>query len=269
MPIAIASLASEPGPMLALLETDGPVSRQTDWFTLNGARLHLRPYSQPRFPISVAASISPSGPRLAGRFGLGMLSFGAGTAEGIAVLDQLWAVAEEMATEHGRQVHRSEWAAVGAMYIAETMQDAKRDLRHGLMQWREYWGSLAWMPMDLSITDVGEAVDEMNENGFAVIGTPETAIRHIERLQQQTGGFGAFLTSIFDWGGRDGQLRSIELMARKVIPHFSGQLAGPRDAWAAMKVDAPALKATIAGAQAKAAERHEAERRSKAAAAGD
>ena len=251
--------------ILALLAGDGPVTRETDWFTLRGARLHVAPYQHPRFPISVAAAISPSGPRLAGRFGLGMLSVGAASPAGLAVLANLWQVAEEVAAEHGQQVRRDEWAVCGALHIADTVEEARRDMRRGLMEWREYMGSLSGMPIDLSISDVDQAVDEMNEGKFAVIGTPEMAIAHIEGLLEQTGGFGSFLLTIGDWGGRDGQLRSAELVARKVIPHFSGQLIAPREAWAEMKVDAASLKATIQAAQAKAAERHLAEKATRTA----
>ena len=251
--------------ILALLACDGPVTRETDWFTLRCARLHVAPYQHPRFPISVAAAISPSGPRLAGRFGLGMLSVGAASPAGLAVLANLWQVAEEVAAEHGQQVRRDEWAVCGALHIADTVEEARRDMRRGLMEWREYMGSLSGMPIDLSISDVDQAVDEMNEGKFAVIGTPEMAIAHIEGLLEQTGGFGSFLLTIGDWGGREGQLRSIDLIARKVIPHFSGQLAAPRAAWAEMKADAAQLKATIRGAQALAAERHAAEKAAKTA----
>jgi limonene 1,2-monooxygenase len=246
--------------IMALLAYDGPVTRETDWFTLRNAQLHLRPYQHPRFPISVAAAISPSGPRLAGRFGLGMLSVGAASPAGMAVLANLWSVAEEMAAENGKTVSRDEWAVCGALYIADSMDDARRELRHGLMEWREYMGSLSGMPMDLSITDVDEAIDEMNESKFALIGTPQMAIDHIEWLLEQSGGFGSFLLTIGDWGGREGQLRSTEQIARKVIPHFSGQLARPRDSWAEMKAGAAELKQTIINAQLLAAERHAAER---------
>ncbi len=246
--------------IVALLAGDGPVTRETDWFTLRDARLQLAPYQQPRFPISVAAAISPSGPRLAGRFGLGLLSVGAASPAGIEVLANLWQVAEEMAALHGQQVRRDEWAVCGALYVADTVEEARRDMRRGLMEWREYMGSLSGMPIDLSITDVDQAVEEMNEGKFAVIGTPELAIAHIEGLLEQTGGFGSFLLTIGDWGGREGQLRSTDLIARKVIPHFAGQLRPPQEAWAEMKADAATLKATIIAAQAKAAERHAAER---------
>ena len=246
--------------IVALLAGDGPVTRETDWFTLRDARLQLAPYQHPRFPISVAAAISPSGPRLAGRFGLGLLSVGAASPAGIEVLANLWQVAEEMAALHGQQVRRDEWAVCGALYVADTVEEARRDMRRGLMEWREYMGSLSGMPIDLSITDVDQAVEEMNEGKFAVIGTPELAIAHIEGLLEQTGGFGSLLLTIGDWGGREGQLRSTDLIARKVIPHFAGQLRPPQEAWAEMKADAATLKATIIAAQAKAAERHAAER---------
>src|SRR3954451_1697653 len=49
------------------------VTLETDWFTLKDARLQLLPYSQPCFEIAVAAMISPSGPRLAGKHGLSLL----------------------------------------------------------------------------------------------------------------------------------------------------------------------------------------------------
>ena len=249
--------------MMALLANDGPVTRETDWFTMRDATLHVLPYQQPHFPISVAAAISPSGPRLAGRHGLGMLSVGAASPAGIEVLANLWQVAEEMAAENGKHVSRDEWAVCGALYVADTFEEARRDMRHGLMEWREYMGSLSGMPIDLSITDVNEAVDELIESKFAVIGTPADAIRHIENLEEKSGGFGSFLLTIGDWGGREGQLRSTDLIARKVIPHFNGQLAAPQQAWKTMKAGAAELKATIQNAQAKATERHAAEQAAK------
>src|SRR3546814_5971040 len=63
--------------ILELLAGEKPVNRSTDWFTLRDARLQLRPYSDPCFEIAVAAQVSPSGPRLAGRFGKSLLSIGA------------------------------------------------------------------------------------------------------------------------------------------------------------------------------------------------
>ncbi len=53
--------------ILHLLRTDEPVTHESDWFTLRDARLHLRPYTHPHPEVAVAAMISPSGPRAAGK----------------------------------------------------------------------------------------------------------------------------------------------------------------------------------------------------------
>ena len=72
--------------ILALLRTDEPVTHESEWFTLRDARLHLRPYTQPHPEVAVAAMISPSGPRAAGKFGCSLLSIGATQRAGIDLL---------------------------------------------------------------------------------------------------------------------------------------------------------------------------------------
>jgi limonene 1,2-monooxygenase len=52
------------------------VSRKTDWFTLNEARLQLASYSQPGMEMAVACSRSPVGAVASGKHGIGMLSIG-------------------------------------------------------------------------------------------------------------------------------------------------------------------------------------------------
>jgi limonene 1,2-monooxygenase len=60
--------------------SDEPVTFRNERRDLREARLHLRPYSNPLFDIAVAAVASPTGARLAGQYGVGMLSVGATTA---------------------------------------------------------------------------------------------------------------------------------------------------------------------------------------------
>jgi limonene 1,2-monooxygenase len=43
------------------------VTKRTDWFSIADGRLQLGPYSHPCLDVAVAASISPSGPKIAGR----------------------------------------------------------------------------------------------------------------------------------------------------------------------------------------------------------
>jgi len=61
-----------------------------------------------------------------------------------------------------------------------------------------------------------------------VIGTPDMAIAQIERLLDKTGGFGCYLFLGADLADWQPTLRSYELFADKVMPHFTGQLAGPQ-----------------------------------------
>ena len=104
-----AGRASTREAMLEVFSTCGGLDShdfggKTDWFTLNKARLHLRPYTHPTFDIAVAAQVSPAGPRVAGRFGTGLLSIGATTQGGFDVLGSHWSVMEERSAEFGTTV---------------------------------------------------------------------------------------------------------------------------------------------------------------------
>ena len=48
--------------ILLLLRDEEPVTIKTDWFTLDNARLNLRPYTHPHFEVAVASQVSPTGP---------------------------------------------------------------------------------------------------------------------------------------------------------------------------------------------------------------
>jgi limonene 1,2-monooxygenase len=74
------------GVIMKLLSGEEPVTFKNDRWDLRDARLHLRPYSNPLFDIAVPAVASPTGPKLAGRHGIGLLSIGATTAAGFDAL---------------------------------------------------------------------------------------------------------------------------------------------------------------------------------------
>src|SRR5690349_8114639 len=96
--------------IMRLLRDEEPVTIETPTHRLYDARLHLRPYTEPHFDIAVAAVASPTGPRLAGRYGLGLLSVGATlTPEGFDALGHHWGIAEERAQAYGQTVNRDDW----------------------------------------------------------------------------------------------------------------------------------------------------------------
>jgi len=246
--------------ILALLAGDEPVTRQTDWFTLRDARLQLRPYSHPCFDIAVAAQISPAGPRAAGRFGLGLLSIGATSAGGFDVLGTHWQTMEERAREFGTAVDRAKWRLVGPMHIAETEEQARKDVAFGLAPWVDYFNKVAALPLAPPDAPPDQQIEALASTGFAVIGTPDMAAEQIERLLDQSGGFGAFLFMATEWADRAAQRRSYELFAREVMPRFQGSLpslTGSRQ-WAAD--NRPAFIGTAGEAVMNAISSHYAER---------
>ena len=88
--------------ILALVRSPEPVTRETDWFTLREGRLQVRPYTEPHFEVAVAAMVSPSGPRLAGKYGVSLLSLSMSAVDGFAAIGQAWGVVEEQAARAGR-----------------------------------------------------------------------------------------------------------------------------------------------------------------------
>ena len=229
--------------ILALLRSDEPVTRETDWFTMREARLQVRPYSWPHFEVAVAAMVSPSGPRLAGKHDVSLLSLSMSAAEGFAAVGQAWGVVEEMAEREGRPApDRRTWRVLGNMHIAETKDQALEDCTHGLQDFANYFGGGAgFVPLanqvDGKPQSKREFVEKYAESPGVVIGTPDDAIAYIEGLIEQSGGFGTFLMLGHDWADPEATLRSYRLFAREVIPHFKKQLHAARTSheWATEK----------------------------------
>src|SRR3954453_182409 len=219
--------------ILALLRSDEPVTRETDWFTMREARLQVRPYTHPHFDVAVAAMVSPSGPRLAGTYGVSLLSLSMSLLEGFAAVGQAWQVVEDMAARSGQPAPaRQSWRVLGIMPLADTKDQAIDDCTYGLEDFANYFGGGAgFVPLANTVSDAPKSKREVVEvyaaSGNVVIGTPDDAIAYIEGLLEQSGGFGTFLLLGHDWATPERTLNSYGLFAREVIPHFQGQLAAP------------------------------------------
>lgn len=229
--------------ILALLRSDEPVSRQTDWFTMREARLQVRPYTYPHFEVAVAAMVSPSGPRLAGAHGVSLLSLSMSVADGFAAVGQAWSVVEGQAEAAGRPApDRDSWRVLGIMHLAETRDQAIEDCTYGLEDFANYFGGGAgFVPLGNAVTEAPTTprgfVENYISSGSVVVGTPDDAIAYIEGLLEQSGGFGTFLLLGHDWANPEATMRSYRLFAREVIPHFKGQLGSARASheWAIAK----------------------------------
>lgn len=220
--------------ILALWQSDEPVNRETDWFKLRDAKLQVRPYSYPHPEVAVAAMISPSGPRLAGQHGVSLVSLSMSAFEGFAAIGKAWSVVEEQAKAAGRPApDRDTWRVLGNIHIAETRDQAIEDCTHGLQDFANYFGGGAgFVPLANEVDGPPKTgrdfVEAYAAGGGVVIGTPDDAIEYIEKLLEQSGGFGTFLMLGHDWADPAATMNCYRLMAREVIPHFKGRLSAPR-----------------------------------------
>lgn len=212
--------------ILALLRGEGPVTRKTDWFEINDAELHLKPYGG-SIDIRAAAQLSPSGPRLAGKYGIGLFQFGVlGSGDENPIADT-WSIAEESAAAHGNTVSRDRWSALHMMHIAETEEQAREEARWALQDWVRYMNKI--LPLAKSDPDDFDAlVDELNGSIF-LIGTPEMARERIQTIVDASGGIGSIVIGNCEIANPDNQRKSFELIASEVKPYFNDQIA-PRTA---------------------------------------
>ena len=157
---------------------------------------------------------------------------------------------EERAETFGTTVDRSKWRLVGIMHIAETKEQAYRDVEHGIEHWYNYFQKVAAFPQ-MGVegnTNVKQMIDFVNEGGIGVIGTPDEAVAQVQKLVDQSGGFGAMLLMAHEWANPEATRRSYELIAQHVMPRFQGH-------------SQPSLDAAARAAQARSGHVDAAERR--------
>jgi limonene 1,2-monooxygenase len=196
------------------------VSRRSDWFTLENGRLHLRPYTHPRPHISIASAVTPNGGRLAGRYGLGMLSVAVSNALGYDALDLNWRIANDVAAEQGRTMDRSDWRLLAPFHIAETREKAVENVKWGFDKWQDY----AYAINPLGGQAIGIAsIEAINAEQRGAIGTPDDAVAVLQKFWDKTGGFGCIMLLAHDWADWEATKRSYELFARYVMPKFAGR----------------------------------------------
>ena len=196
------------------------VTEKTEWYELREARCQLRPYSFPMPEVAVASSVTPSGGKAAGKYGLGMLCVAATVSKGYDALATNWQIASEIASKRGSTMDPSRLRLVGPMHLARTREEARANVRFGLEKWADYYFKVNPVAAQ-EIPGSGDLVDRMMTSRRAVIGTPEDAIAQIERLEKKQGHFGAFLQLAHNWADFAATKQSYELFARYVLPKFN------------------------------------------------
>jgi limonene 1,2-monooxygenase len=206
------------------------VTAKSDWFTLQDAQLQLLPL-QEEMPFAVASQISPSGMTLAGKHGIGVISIGSMSSEGLSALPTQWGFAETAAKKHGSAVDRKDWRVLLSWHIAETREKARAEARQGLLRHHnEYIVGTLQRPGAKPFKDPDEAVDKtaFSDEAAATIGTPEDLAARIKSVLEKSGGFGTVVGFVHDWANPENTMRSWDMVARYVLPEINGYLAGLR-----------------------------------------
>ena len=206
------------------------VTAHSDWFTLQDAALQMLPL-QEDMPFVTASQLSPSGMTLAGKHGIGVISTGSMSTEGLTALPTQWQFAEDAAKKYGQTVSRTNWRVVLSWHIAETREQARAEAGQGLMRWHnEYIYGTLQRPGSKPFTSPDEAVDKVAfaPNSASTIGTPDDLITTIKNVITASGGLGFIIGFAHDWANREASLRSWEMVARYVIPEINGYLDGLR-----------------------------------------
>ena len=202
------------------------VTMKSDWFQLNDAALQLLPL-QEEMPFAVASQISPSGMTLAGKHGIGIISIGSLSEEGLNALPTQWSFAEAAAAKHGKVVDRKNWRVLLSWHIAETREKAREQACDGLLRHHnEYITATLQRPGARPFKDGDTAVDAMafSKGAAATIGTPDDLIERIKSVLEISGGFGTVVGFVHDWANPENTMRSWDMVARYVVPEINGYL---------------------------------------------
>jgi limonene 1,2-monooxygenase len=206
------------------------VTAKSEWFAMNDAALQLLPL-QEEMPFAVASQISPSGMTLAGKHGIGIISIGSLSDEGLNALPTQWSFAESAAARHGKVADRGQWRVLLSWHIAETREKARAEARDGLMRHHnEYITATLQRPGARPFKTPDEAVDKtaFSDGSAATIGTPDDLVKRIKEVLAISGGFGTVVGFVHDWANPENTMRSWDMVARYVVPEINGYLTGLR-----------------------------------------
>ncbi len=238
------------------------VTKKTSWFELKDAVLSVGCYTRPTMEIAVTSIRSPSGVVAAGRHGASVLVLGGVDDASLEHHVSNWKIYEDSCAQHGHVPDRSKWRFTIQMHIAETREQAKKDVQYGLEKWICYSNDIvpAAAPPPRGLSD---PVGYLIENRRAIIGTPDDAVEALEHVREKVGGFGGVLVFQHDWANWQASQRSFELLAEEVRPRINGTNRMRQESYDRIAPDQDANRALARQAVGEAQERFEAAKKAK------
>jgi alkanesulfonate monooxygenase SsuD/methylene tetrahydromethanopterin reductase-like flavin-dependent oxidoreductase (luciferase family) len=206
--------------MLKLWHAEGPIDYDGPFWKGRQMILQVEPVQKPHPPIAVAVNLTASTAELAGRNGFIML-----TNDFISP-QRMGSFADTMveaAIKAGRPARRSLIRACRVIYVADTDEQARADMRdnyNGVIKWEIVntpHHQTERIPPGGTLEDI--TFDYLCDTGNLFIGSPDTVVGMIESYYCRTGGFGTLLFHAGrDYTSREKWARSAELFMQKVAP---------------------------------------------------
>ena len=190
-----------------------------------GLGVHTKPFQKPHPPIAVAGiTANSSSLKTAGKRDWIPMSINFVTKD---VLKTHWDSVEEGASIAGKFADRSKWRIARDVYVAETTEQAIKEVKEGTLarDFEDYFfkivpiirGNLDLFKLDKSKSDKEVTMDYMIENMW-IVGSPEDVADQIQELNDYVGGFGTLLVMGHEWHPLDKWQKSMSLLANEVLP---------------------------------------------------
>lgn len=211
-----------------LFNSSEPFSHDGEFWQFKDREVQVRPLQDP-LPIAIAGLRTPGKYELCGRNGYAAMSMyyvrPDGPADGPLTLKLQGEAIDRGAIAAGRDpiAAREQWRVLREVYVADSKDQAIKDLRAGVKASYDY--IIALGAGALLKDHPGQANDELTLEWMIdkfpmIVGSPEDCIRQLQELREQTGPFGHLIINDRNWVTNDLWTRSNELFMRYVAPAF-------------------------------------------------
>ena len=215
--------------ILKLYREEGPVSYEGNYWQIKDMEIQVKPYQQPHLPIYLVSSGSGNSIKVAAERGLGVIS-GVFSQAGAMDINQQWQAYQEQADQAGYRARRDDWRLSTNIYLADSMEEALTDVSAGVLNHvrQRFFNAGRKASYEAYPGQPSEeiTVEQIIEQRNWIIGDPDYCVRRIKELEEASGGFGGLLMVAVEWTSTQRWYRSLELLARYVMPQFNDSLRG-------------------------------------------
>jgi limonene 1,2-monooxygenase len=217
------------------LEAEEPTSFDGEFYQYDDRAIQVPPYQGAERPTALAGLSSLSSFTNAVEDGHRPLSISfapleAGNNPAVVGLKDIAAELDRTAEAVGRDPHavRDEWTVVREVYVADSKEQAYREIKAGAEEYYDYLfglgdGGLISLVAHEPDWAWGEEVtlEWMIENLPFIMGSPRECVAQIKQLREEIGHFGTLVINHHDWGIPEYRWRqSYERFAEEVMPAF-------------------------------------------------